>query len=445
MANPPAPTVPNFNSPVGRLATDRYDFESHLEGTNFRHNATQIDLNPGLTVALVPQGTVQEALAALAALSVPPSVPDATISTKGIIQLAGDIAGTSTNVKVTGLQGFPVSTLTPTASQVLTWSGTAWTPTASGSGFVASGDLAGTNVSQQVIGLTGTAGFITITGNVLGFASTSSPGIFQSPTSIANGKDFNFRAQDSTGAGLNGGTVRIGGGAAGAGGLRGGIRLESDGHNLLQVTEPVTGQRVLALVSDFNINAGNMPANSGDMVVFIADCLTPPTSGLPTSGSILYSSGGKLFVTQANGDNFSVGSTSNPSIWGPVGQQVYNVRASAQSTSSTRVTAFSISFNQTAFINASIRVDAIFIGKDEAALSTNTAQYNLNMGYITDNSGNPTLIGATTTVDSRTNGAASGWTTPAFGISGQTLNVNTGANIATTINWFVVIKLSIVQ
>lgn len=48
MTNPP----PNFKPGVGRLATDRYDFESHLEGhnppgfTNFRHTADQTDMNP---------------------------------------------------------------------------------------------------------------------------------------------------------------------------------------------------------------------------------------------------------------------------------------------------------------------------------------------------------------------------------------------------------------
>lgn len=45
-------TPPNFKPGVGRLATDRYDFQSHLEGTNptgktdFRHTADQIDIIP---------------------------------------------------------------------------------------------------------------------------------------------------------------------------------------------------------------------------------------------------------------------------------------------------------------------------------------------------------------------------------------------------------------
>lgn len=44
MANP---INPNFKPGVGRLATDRYDFEKHITGNDFRHNATQIDIaNP---------------------------------------------------------------------------------------------------------------------------------------------------------------------------------------------------------------------------------------------------------------------------------------------------------------------------------------------------------------------------------------------------------------
>lgn len=58
------PQNPNYKPGVGRLVTDRYDFAGHYNGTEFRHNATQIDiLNP----ALVPGGatTVELALDAI--------------------------------------------------------------------------------------------------------------------------------------------------------------------------------------------------------------------------------------------------------------------------------------------------------------------------------------------------------------------------------------------
>lgn len=56
---------PNFTPGVGGLATSRYDFENHIEGLNFRHNAIQIDVNPAVIIQGVPYITVADALAAI--------------------------------------------------------------------------------------------------------------------------------------------------------------------------------------------------------------------------------------------------------------------------------------------------------------------------------------------------------------------------------------------
>lgn len=59
MAN--TPKTPNYKPGVGQLVTNRYDFENHIEGNSFRHNATQIDIaNP----SAAPGGatTVESAL-----------------------------------------------------------------------------------------------------------------------------------------------------------------------------------------------------------------------------------------------------------------------------------------------------------------------------------------------------------------------------------------------
>jgi hypothetical protein len=58
---------PNFTPGVGGLATNRYDFESHIEGLAFRHNAIQIDVNPAVFIAGVPYITVADALNAIGA------------------------------------------------------------------------------------------------------------------------------------------------------------------------------------------------------------------------------------------------------------------------------------------------------------------------------------------------------------------------------------------
>jgi hypothetical protein len=64
------------------------------------------------------------------------STPDATTTTKGVVQLAGDLAGTATSPKVAKVNGVTVSGV-PTTGQVLTaTSGTAanWQTPASGGG-----------------------------------------------------------------------------------------------------------------------------------------------------------------------------------------------------------------------------------------------------------------------------------------------------------------------
>lgn len=63
-------TTPNFRPGIGRLATDRYDFQSHLDGenppgfTDFRHTADQIDM---VTPVIGGATNVQNSLANVAA------------------------------------------------------------------------------------------------------------------------------------------------------------------------------------------------------------------------------------------------------------------------------------------------------------------------------------------------------------------------------------------
>jgi hypothetical protein len=61
--------TPNYTSPIGGLSTNRYDFQSHIEGTAFRHNSNQIDVNPPVDVNGTLYYTVADALNALSTLT----------------------------------------------------------------------------------------------------------------------------------------------------------------------------------------------------------------------------------------------------------------------------------------------------------------------------------------------------------------------------------------
>lgn len=124
------PIVPNYVSGVGRLATGRYTFEQHVEGTAFNHNADNIFLSPLITINGNQYNNVQSAIGTLSQNLIPPTISNATTTTVGLIQLSGDISGTATNVKVTGLRGFPIQNLTPTTGQILQYGGSSWAPAA---------------------------------------------------------------------------------------------------------------------------------------------------------------------------------------------------------------------------------------------------------------------------------------------------------------------------
>lgn len=147
------PVVPNFVSGIGRLATDRFTYEKHTNGTDDRHQAGQIDLFPTVVIGST-KTNVQDAIAAISlAIGTPP--PDASTTVKGIVKLSGDIAGTATSVSVTKIQGKPISTSVPNSGDVLTWDGSVWKPQSITGTFVnlnVSGNtILGTNSSNTLL------------------------------------------------------------------------------------------------------------------------------------------------------------------------------------------------------------------------------------------------------------------------------------------------------
>jgi len=148
------PINPNFKPGVGHLVTDRFDFQSHIEGDDFRHNASAINLIPNVFIGS-PQSNVYDAIVALTNALTIPVIPDATTTTKGAVKLAGDISGTANSVLVTGLRGFPVDSTPPTTNYVLTWMGSSWQPQPITGSFSFAGDVTGTAAATVVVKING--------------------------------------------------------------------------------------------------------------------------------------------------------------------------------------------------------------------------------------------------------------------------------------------------
>ncbi len=95
-----------------------------------------------------------------------PAVGDATTSTTGKVQLAGDLGGIATAPSVVKIQGVPVSVTTPAVGQVLKYDGTSYVPNSS------------IMAETQVLSLSGTT---------LSISGTSSSVVLPAATSLATG------------------------------------------------------------------------------------------------------------------------------------------------------------------------------------------------------------------------------------------------------------------
>jgi Repeat of unknown function (DUF5907) len=139
-------------------------------------------VNPG-----APPTCTQPGFSDLSGSAAPTQLPAATATSPGTLQLAGDLAGPSGAPKVAGLQGKPVSTATPTANQVLTWSGSAWapaTPFSSAGGTVTSVGLVAPpefSVSGSPITASGSLTLTKVGQNANSFYAGPSTGVAAAP------------------------------------------------------------------------------------------------------------------------------------------------------------------------------------------------------------------------------------------------------------------------
>jgi hypothetical protein len=265
MSGPPNPITPNFTPGVGKLVTTRFDFEKHIDGASFRHNATMIDLSPSLTVNAVTYTDVQDALTAIiAGLSPPPVYATATVP--GLVQLstAGDVQGVYNAMRVTALRGYPITTSPPTTNNVLSWNGVAWTPTPLSFGLIPGG-----TPSQVLIS---NASSVPTWTTISGDATVSSGGAFNVAQAQSGALIFGENGAITASSGsLTGGAYSISSNGtntfvnAPAGGL-----IELNVNNVAQVAvgvQTITSSNTAALY--FNPHSGTFTPNNTNWTLSI--------------------------------------------------------------------------------------------------------------------------------------------------------------------------------
>jgi hypothetical protein len=428
---------PNYTRGQGRLVTDRFDFEKHVNGSDFHHKAEHIELSPSITIDGYSRTNVRSAIQALANIAFPPTIVDASASVKGILKLTNDLGGTANLPRVVGLQNLPVSALAPSNGQVLTWNGSAWAPANNTNTFVAGGDLTGNNISQFVSNISGIFGVANISAPTVSYLnSVSSPTLTQADSTLSSGQNLTIRAQSTTFTNGNGGNLILSGGAKNGTGLKGGVKLQlnnSATDTLLQVIEVASNRRVVGLFKQ-TITASHVP--SGDMVMYIGDTTTPPTFD-PAGGVLLYSEAGVAKVRQGS-DTIAIGSIPNPSVWGPVGAQVRTSQHQFTTTDGSTATGAQYTLPD----NSTIKLDAIVVARrTDAGFTDQTAQFNLSMGYVTYNS-NTTEVGTVTISDTRNTTGATTWTAT-IDRSSNIARVRVTGEASKTINWFILLQATI--
>lgn len=182
------------------------------------------------------------------------TVVDADATTKGKIQLAGDLGGTATVPIVAKLQGVTLSSSTPLTGQVLKYNGTAWVPDAvimvesqtlslSGTTLTLSGTNSSITLPTASNATTTSNGFVRLSGD-LGGTGTSAEAPVISDNAINTIKIANGAVTDAKFSG----SLTVGKGGTGATTLTG--LLKGNGTNAVMQASINSDYSLVRLVSD---------------------------------------------------------------------------------------------------------------------------------------------------------------------------------------------------
>jgi hypothetical protein len=134
------------------------------------------------------------------------------------------------------------------------------------------------------------------------FAATTTPTITQASAS-GNGATLTLSAQSSNASNGNGGAVLVSGGEPNGTGLKGAVRLAlgtGTPEPMVEVAELATGRRAVVLGLAAAATTTELPAGTGDRVVYVSNYATAPTAN-PVSGQLLYSGGHALSMRSTSG------------------------------------------------------------------------------------------------------------------------------------------------
>lgn len=301
------PIVPNYKKGVGQLVTSRYDFQDHVDGYAFKHNSQTITISPSITIGSVARTNVYDAIVALNNVIAPSfTVPDATTGAKGVVQLAGDIGGTATNVRVTKLQTRNVNSVPPSDGQVLTWvsSNNNWEPATPSTNFTASGDLFGDNTTQTVIKIQGFAVATTTPTSNKALVWNSSTTRWEPTTIMPTGTGFNtttsgvFDAAATTNMRYTGGKLQVD--------TVSGVQYKNGSVTGDLAWSPTTSNKTLNLPDTSDTLVARNTTDNLTNKILSADTNTITASGT-LAGDVLISNGVKFIRVAKGSENTFLG------------------------------------------------------------------------------------------------------------------------------------------